>query len=155
MRKRRGFSDNAAPIGVRWRLMAVPRPCTVENILSGVDITVCDIATARTTMCTNRQTLLYELTTSVTFLRGETGVHSNNCVPSSLSLFTQNVEECAPTSVHDALCQGMILDHVENAQLLHRDHPVLVGIAFGGLILEVTALTGNLEMRLCRTTSSP
>ena len=70
-------------------------------------------------MCTNRQTLLYELTTSVTFLRGETGVHSNNCVPSSLSLFTQNVEEGAPTGVHDALCQGMILNHVENAQLLH------------------------------------
>jgi hypothetical protein len=105
-------------------------------------------------MGTNRQTLLYNLTTSVTFLRGVTGVHSNNCVPSSLSLFTQNVEEGAPTSVHDALCQGMILDHVENAQLLHRDHLVLFGIAFGGLIMEVTALTGNLEMRLCRTTSS-
>ena len=105
-------------------------------------------------MSTYRQTLLHDLTVCVAFLRGETGVHSNNCVPSSLSLFTQNVEECAPTSVQDALCQAMILDHVENAQLLHRDHPVLVGIAFGGLILEVTALTGNLEMRLCRTTSS-
>src|SRR2546421_867648 len=33
MRKRRGFSGNAAPIGVRWLLKAMPWPCAFENIL--------------------------------------------------------------------------------------------------------------------------
>ena len=71
-------------------------------------------------MRTYRQTLLDDLTTLVTCLTGEARVHSYHCVPSSLSLFTQDVEEGAPTGVHDALGQGMVLDHIENTQLQQR-----------------------------------
>ena len=99
-------------------------------------------------MGTNAQTLLDDLPTFEALLRGEARVHSYHCVPSSLSLFTQDVEEGAPTGVHDALGQGMVLCHVENLKLLNRNHLVLLGILFGRFEMEITALTRNLEMRL-------
>ncbi len=105
-------------------------------------------------MGSHRQTLLHDLPTVVAVLRGETRVHSDHLMTSSCSLFFKNVEECAPTGVHDAFCQGMILDHVENTQLLNSDHLVLFGIVFGCLILKVSALTGDLEMGVCRATGS-
>src|SRR5438034_8331006 len=99
-------------------------------------------------MGTYRQTLLDDLPTLVTFLTGEARVHSYHCVPSSLSLFTQDVEEGAPTGVHDALCQGMVLCHVENVKLLNSNHLVLLGVLFCRFEMEITALTRDLEMRL-------
>ena len=99
-------------------------------------------------MGTNAQTLLDDLTTFEALLRCEARVHSYHCVPSSLSLFTQDVEECAPTGVHDALCQGMALCHVENVKLLNSNHLVLLGVLFGRFEMEITALTRDLEMRL-------
>src|SRR6266487_4760706 len=128
MRKRRGFSGNAAPIGVRWLLKAMPWPCTFQNILSGIDITVCHIATERTDMGTHRQRFLHDLATFETLLRCEARIHSYHCVTSSFSLFTEDVEECAPTGVHDAFCQGMVLYHVENLKLLNSDDLVLFGV---------------------------
>ena len=86
MRKRRGFSGNAAPSGVRWLLKAMPWPCKFENILSGVDITVSDIPTERTDMGSHRQRFLHDLPTVVALLRGETRVHSDHLMTSSLSL---------------------------------------------------------------------
>src|SRR5437588_2287428 len=132
----------------------MPWPCTFEDSLSGVDITISDIATERTDMGSHRQGFLHDLPTFVAFLRGETRVHSDHLMTSSLSLLFKDSEECAPTSVHDALCQGMILYHVENSQLLNRDQLIAFCILFGCLIVKVSALTGNLEMGLCRTTSS-
>ena len=105
-------------------------------------------------MRTYRQTLLDDLTTLVTFLTGEARVHSYHCVPSSLSLFTQDVEECAPTGVHDALGQGVVLGHVENVKLLNSNHLVLFGVLFGRFEMEITALARDLEMGLRRATSS-
>ncbi len=102
----------------------------------------------------HRQTLWYDLPTVVAFLRGETGVHSDDLMSSTLSLDFKNVEERAPRGVHDALGQGMVLDHVENVKLLNGDDLVLFGILVGRLILEIPPLTGNLEMRLCRTLGS-
>src|SRR6266496_181964 len=99
-------------------------------------------------MGTNAQTLLDDLTTFEALLRCEARVHSYHCVPSSLSLFTQDVEECAPTGVHDALCQGMVVCHVENVKLLNSNHLVLLGVLFGRFEMEITALTRDLEMRL-------
>src|SRR6266496_2572557 len=64
MRKRRGFSGNAAPIGVRWLLKAMPWPGKLENILCGIGITVCHIATARTDMGSDRQTFVGKTITS-------------------------------------------------------------------------------------------
>ena len=105
-------------------------------------------------MGTNAQTLLDDLTTFEALLRGEARVHSYHCVPSSLSLFTQDVEECAPTGVQNAFREGMILHHVEHLKLLNGDDLVLFGVLVGRLILEIPPLTGNLEMRLCRTPGS-
>src|SRR2546428_13755603 len=103
MRKRRGFSGNAAPIGVRWLLKAMPWPGKLENILSGIDITVCHIATARTDMGSDRQTLWYDLPTLVAFLRGETRVHSVDLISSTLSLALMYVKEPAPQAGQDHL----------------------------------------------------
>src|SRR5207344_1879531 len=126
----------------------MPWPCTLKNILSGIDITVCHIATERTDMGTHRQRFLHALATFEALLRGEARVHSYHCVPSSLSLFTQDVEECAPTGVHDALCQGMVLCHVENVKLLNSHHLVLLAVLFCRFEMEITALTRDLEMSL-------
>ena len=114
----------------------------------GIDITVGHIATERTDMGTHRQTLLDDLATFEALLRCEALVHSNHLMTSSLSLFTQDVEKCAPTGVHDALCQGMVLCHVENLKLLNSNHLVLLGVRFGRFEMEITALTRDLEMRL-------
>ena len=105
-------------------------------------------------MGTNAQTLLDDLTTFEALLRCEARVHSYHCVPSSLSLFTQDVEEGAPTGVHDALGQGMVLGHVEKVKLLNSNHLVLLAVLFGRFEMEITALTRNLEMGLRRATSS-
>ena len=101
-----------------------------------------------------RQTLLYDLPTLVAFLRGETGVHSDDLMSSTLSLDFKNVEERTPRGVHDALCQGMIVYHVENSQLLHSDHLIVFSVRLGRLIVKIPTLTGDLEMRLRRAPSS-
>ena len=81
-------------------------------------------------MSTYRQTLLYNLTAFEAFLGGEARIDSYHPMTSSLSLFFEDVEKRAPTSVHDALCQGMILDHVENLQLLNSDDLVMLSVVF-------------------------
>ncbi len=102
----------------------------------------------------HRQRFLHDLATFEALLRGEARVHSDHCVPSSFSLFTQDVEEGAPAGITDALGQGMVLDQVENVKLLNGDDLVLFGVLVGRLILEIPPLPCNLEMRLCRTPGS-
>ena len=101
-----------------------------------------------------RQTLLDDLATLVTFLAREARVHSSHLVTSSCSLLFKDVEECAPTGVHDALREGMVLYHVEHVKLLNGDYLVLFGVRFGRFEMEITALTRDLEVRLRRATSS-
>ena len=105
-------------------------------------------------MGSDRQTLWYDLPTLVAFLRGETGVHSDDLMSSTLSLNFKNVEERAPRGVHDALGQRMILDHVENSQLLHSDHLIVFSVRLGRLIVKIPPLPGDLEMGLRRAPSS-
>jgi len=105
-------------------------------------------------MGSDRQTLLYDLPALVAFLRGETGVHSDDLMSSTLSLDFKNVEERAPRGVHDALGQGMIVYHVENSQLLHSDHLIVFSVRLCRLIVKIPTLTGDLEMRLRRAPSS-
>src|SRR5215470_11157064 len=100
----------------------MPWPSKVENVLSGVDITISEVPTERTKMRPHRQTLLHDLPTPVALLRGETRVHSNHLMPSTCSLDFKEIEECAPARVHDALCQCVILHHVENSQFLNGNH---------------------------------
>jgi len=150
MRKRRGFSGNAAPIGVRWLLKAVPRPCEFEDILGGIDITVSNVPTERTDMGSYRQRFLHHLSTLVAFLRGETRVDSNDLMSSTLSLNFKDSEERAPRSVHDGFCQGMILYQVEKTQLFNGDDLIAFGILLGRLIVKVSALAFDLEMSFRR-----
>ena len=85
-------------------------------------------------MGSHRQRFLHIFSALRTFLRGEARIHSYDCVPSSCSLFTQDVEECAPGGVHDALCQSMILYHVENTQFLNSHHLIVFSVlCFDGL----------------------
>ena len=105
-------------------------------------------------MGTHRERFLYDLATFEALLRGKVRVHSNHLMTSSCSLLFKDVEECAPTGVHDALCQGMVLYHVEHVKLLNGDYLVLFGVRFGRFEMEITALPRDLEMGLRRATSS-
>ena len=105
-------------------------------------------------MRTHRKRFLHDLATFEALLRCEARVHSYHCVPSSLSLFTQDVEECAPTGVHDALRQMMVLDHVGDLKVFYRNTLIALGIGFRRLEMVITPLPRNLEMGLRRATSS-
>ena len=100
-------------------------PCTFEDILGGVDITISDIPAERTHMSTYRQALVHDLTACVSFLRGEARIDSDHSMTSSSSLLFKDIEKCAPTGVKDALCQGMILDHVEKLSILNSNDWIL------------------------------
>src|SRR5712692_2381896 len=129
----------------------MPWPGTVEDVFGGVHISISDIPTERTQMGTHRQTLLDDLATVVTVLRGEARVDSYHLMTRSFSLFFKDVEKCTPTGVHDALCERMVLHHVENGEVLNRNHLILFGISFGRFRVKITALPLDLEMRLCCT----
>src|SRR6266852_3759933 len=112
-----GFSGNAAPIGVRSRLKAMPWPSNFEYILSSVDISILNVATERTDMRTDAQRLVDNLPTPIAFLRGVAGVHSDYLMSSTLSLGSEDVEECTPGGVHDAFCEMMIFDHAIDVEV--------------------------------------
>src|SRR6202165_226829 len=132
----------------------MPWPCTCKNILSGIDITISDIPAERTHMSTYRQTLFHDLTALVAFLRGEARIDSYHLMTSSFSLLFKDIEKCAPTGIQDALCQGMILHHVENTQFLNSDDLIAFCIRLCRLRVKITALPLALEMGLRRAASS-
>ena len=71
------------------------------------------------------QRLVDHLPTPIACLRGVAGVHSNDLMSSTLSLGSENIEECAPGGVHDAFCQMMIFDHAIDVQVLDSDMLIL------------------------------
>ncbi len=101
-------------------------------------------------MSTDTERLLHDLSAPVAQLRGITGVHSDHTMTSSFSLISEDIEECAPTGIHDALCKGTVLHHVENLQLLYRNRMILLCVLLGRLVMEVTTLPFDLEMGLRR-----
>ena len=101
-----------------------------------------------------RQRFLHDLATLVTFLAGEARVHSYHLVTSSCSLLFKDVEECAPTSVHDALRHMMVLDHVGDLKVFNCNTLIAFSIGFRRLEMVITPLPRNLEMGLRRATSS-
>src|SRR5215472_6248139 len=104
-------------------------------------------------MGTYRQRFLHHLTTPLALLRGEARIDSYHTMPSTCSLGTEDIEKRAPTGVHDALCQGMILHHVEYLKLLNRNHLILLSILLCNLIMEVPSLPFDLQVCLCCTAS--
>src|SRR5713226_5128983 len=101
----------------------MPWPCTFENILGGVDITVLNVAAIRTDMRTDRKRLLDNLTTPVAFLRGEAGVHSNNLMSSTspvIPLYFMSSMRCTDMSKRRITMAKRKLDRDEAVVLYHQ-----------------------------------
>ena len=105
-------------------------------------------------MGTYRQTFLYNFSTLVTFLTGETRVHSNDLMTSSCSLIFKNVEECTPRGIENALGQVLVFHHVGDLKVFDRNHLIVFGIAFRGLEMVIAALAIDLQVGLGDVTSS-
>ena len=102
-------------------------------------------------MRTHGKRLLDHLPTPIAFLRGVAGVHSNDLMSGTFSLGSENIKERAPGGVHDALCEMVVFHHPINVQVLDGDMLILVSILFGDLEMKVPPLPFDLQMRLSRT----
>ena len=114
----------------------------------GIDIAVCHIATARTTMRTNAQTLLNDLTALVTFLGSEARVDSYHTMSSVLSFGSEDVEKRAPTCVHDTFSKVVVFHHVGDLKVLNDNPLIAFCVRFGCLKMVITALPIDLQMGL-------
>ncbi len=99
-------------------------------------------------MGTYRQALLHDLPTLVTFLSGETRVHSDHLMTSSCGLILKDVEECAPRGVENALGQVMIFHYAGDLKVFHHNVVILFRIALRSLELVISALPVDLQMCL-------
>ncbi len=99
-------------------------------------------------MGTYRQTFLYNCSTLVTLLAGETRIHSYHLVSGTCSLGSENSEELLPTGVHDGFRKMMVFDHVADSQVFHDNVVIALGIGPGGLEMVISALAIDLQMRL-------
>jgi hypothetical protein len=129
----------------------VPQPELLENILSGIDITVSHIAAMRTHMSTNTQGFLDHFATLETCLRGETGMHSQNLMSGALSLGSKNSEELAPSSIVNAFRQVVVQNHIRDLQVLYHNMAIPVCVRLGNFEVVITPLAFDLEMGLCGT----
>ena len=96
----------------------------------------------------DRQTLLHNLPALVTFLTGETGVHSNDLMTSSCSPIFKDIKELTPAGVENALGQMVIFHHIGNLQVFNGKVMIAFSIRFCGLEMVISALPVDLEMRL-------
>src|SRR5712692_3342556 len=108
----------------------MPWPCTFENVLGGVDITILNVATRRTDMRTHAQRLLDDLTTPIALLRGVAGVHSHDLMTSSLSLICKDVEERTPGGVQDGFRQMMVFHQIVDGEFLDGNMLILLRVLF-------------------------
>ena len=99
-------------------------------------------------MRTHRKRFLHDLATVVTFLRCEARIDSSHTMPSSCSLVTEDVEECAPTGVHDALREMVIFHHVRHLKVFNCNQLIALGVRFRGLEMVIAALPVDLQVRL-------
>ncbi len=97
-------------------------------------------------MGTNAERLLHNLSTLATFLRGKTRIHSDHAMSSVCSFGTENVEECAPTSVQNALRQVVVLDHVRDRQVFNDNSLIPFRVGFRRFEMVISALSMDLEM---------
>ncbi len=99
-------------------------------------------------MRTNTQTLLDEFATLAALLRGEVRIHANHLMSSLFSFGFKDVEKGTPRGIHDGLRKMMVLDHIRDVKVLNGNMMVLLGVVFGRLKVEITALTIDLQMGL-------
>ena len=95
----------------------------------------------------NAQSLLNELATVVALLGGGVRLHADHLMSGTFSLGFEDVEKSAPRGIHDGFRQMMVLDHIADSQVFNRDVLVPLGVLFGRLEVEITALAGDLQMR--------
>ena len=105
-------------------------------------------------MRTHTQAFLDNLATLIAQLRGKTRVDSYYCVTSSFSLFTHDIEKRAPTGIHDGLGETVVLYHIQDVQLFYSNMMIVLGVLFCRLVVEITALSRYLQVRLCRASGS-
>lgn len=91
----------------------------------------------------HRERFLDDLPTLVTLLRRETRVHSDDLMPGTCSLCTENIKERAPTGIENAFREMVIFYHAADVQILHCDGMIVLCIRFGGLAMMITALPTN------------
>ncbi len=103
-------------------------------------------------MGTHRKRLLHDLPTLETLLGGEARVDSHDLMSSILSFGFKDIEERAPTGIHNGFRQVVVLDHPTDVEIFYCNMMVLFGVLLCRLEMEVTALTVDLEMGLCRAT---
>ena len=94
------------------------------------------------------QTLLYNFSTLVTLLTGETRIHSNDLMTSSFGLILKDVEKCTPRGVENTLRQMMIFHHVGDLKVFHSDVVILFSIALRRLEMVIAALSVDLQVCL-------
>ncbi len=99
-------------------------------------------------MRTNRKAFPYDRSTLETLLRCEARIDSDHLMSSVRSFGFKDVEECAPTGVHDRLGKLMVLDHIDDRQLLNGNMVIGLNVLLGHVEMEVTALPIDLEMCL-------
>ncbi len=99
-------------------------------------------------MGTYRQTLLYNFSTPVTLLTGETRVHSDDLMISSCSLIFKDVEERTPRGVENALGQMMIFHHIGDLKVLNDNALIALCIRFRDLEMVISALPTDLQVCL-------
>ncbi len=97
-------------------------------------------------MGTYRQTLLYNFSTLVTFLACETRVHSYHLMPSTCSPCSENIEECAPTGVHDGFGKAMVFHHCVDVQVFYHNMMTALSLGLRRLEMMVSTLPIDLQM---------
>jgi hypothetical protein len=97
-------------------------------------------------MGSHRQTFLHHLPTLMTFLAGETGVHSDDLMTSSFSLIFKDSEECAPRGVEYAFRQMMIFHQISDLKVFDCNHVIALSVLFGDLEMVIPALSVDLQM---------
>ncbi len=103
-------------------------------------------------MRTHTEGLLNQFPTVAACLCGEARIDSDHSMSSVLSFGFKDVEERAPTGVHDGFRQMMIFHHPIDVEVLNSNMVILLGVLFGHFEVEITALPLDLQMGLRRTT---
>ena len=99
-------------------------------------------------MRTNRQAFLNQFPALGTVLCGEARIDSNDLMSSVCRFDGEYVEKRAPTGVHDAFCEMVVLHHIPDLKVLYRNMLIAFSIGLGRLKMMVSTLPIDLQMRL-------
>lgn len=99
-------------------------------------------------MGTHTKGLLYKFPTVTACLCGEAGVHSDDLMPSTLSLGREDIEELTPTRIMDTFREMVVLHHVGDLKVFDGNALIAFSVVFGGFEIMVSALPFDLQMCL-------